>query len=93
MKEPASEPEVIHEALRDPDSVARYLHAIADGLSSGTLRFSSEDVELQLHPGSLIGFELAASKEHGRSRVRLRLTWREDPGSGTPTEGLHISSK
>ena len=64
--------------------------------SAACRRFPDElrhDVELQLHPGSLIGFELAAGKEHGRSRVRVRLTWREDPGSGAPTDVLKISSK
>lgn len=92
MKTPPAEPEVIHEALQDTDTVARYLHAIADGLASGNLRFSSEDAELQLHPRALVAFELAAGKERGRARVRLRLTWREDP-KNDPTEGLEISSR
>jgi amphi-Trp domain-containing protein len=92
MKTPLPEPEVIHEALQDPDTVARYLHAIADGLASGNLRFSSEELELHLHPRALIAFELAAGKERGRARVRLRLTWREDPKKDA-AEGLSISSR
>jgi amphi-Trp domain-containing protein len=92
MKPPQPEPEVVHEALQDTDTVARYLHAIADGLASGNLRFASEDVELQLHPRTLVAFELAAGKERGRARVRLRLTWREDP-KNEPSEALEISSR
>jgi amphi-Trp domain-containing protein len=92
MKTPQPEPEVVHEALQDTDTVARYLHAIADGLASGNLRFSNEDLELQLHPRGLVAFELAVGKERGRARVRLRLTWREDPKKDA-TEGLEISSR
>lgn len=93
MKKPSEDSEVIHEALQDPDTVARYLHAIADGLASGTLRFSSEAGALELHPKALVAFELSAAKERGRARVRLRLTWREDPKSESRPEGLEISSR
>lgn len=87
------DPEVLHEALQEPDTVARYLHAIADGIASGTLRLSSERTELELHPHGLVAFEFAAQKQHGRCRLRVRLTWREDPPPQAESEGLQIRSE
>lgn len=93
MKEPPPEADLVHEALQDRETVARYLHAIADGLASGTLRLASDQYELELHPQALIGFELNAHRDRGKARIRLRLTWREDPSARQGIEGLQIRSE
>ena len=83
--------EVSHEALQSRTAVAQYLRAIADGLESGTLRLSSEQTSLELHPQRLIGFELDGRRERGRARLRVRLAWREDTQG--EAEALRIASK
>lgn len=93
MTSSKSEFEFLHEALQDRDTIARYVHAIADGIASGTLRLSNDQREVELHPHALVGFELWANRERGRGRLRLRLNWREEPSSSEPSEGLLISSE
>lgn len=75
--------ELAHEALQDRETVADYLRAIADGLESGKLNLAGEEFAMEFYPQHLIGFELDARRERGRSRIRMRLEWREDkPGEG-----------
>ncbi len=77
-RKPSRKKELTHEALADRATVASYLRAIADGLESGKLSLQGEDVSLQLAPQRLVDFELDARRERGRSRIRVRLAWREE---------------
>lgn len=91
MKIDSSKKELAHEALQEPKTVAKYLHAIAEGLEAGNLRLTSGDVVLECRPGGLVGFELAAKRDGGKWKLRIGLAWREErPPEGEPA--LEISA-
>jgi amphi-Trp domain-containing protein len=88
---PKKELDLVHDAMQERKHVARYLRAIADGLEEGQLRLKSGEHEVELHPPTLCSFELRATTERQRVRVRVQLGWREVERSTNGGE-LEISS-
>lgn len=72
------------ETLQESDTVREYLRAIADGLSSGGLLLSTDGREIRLEPKGLLRFRCDARTGKRRTRVTIRLAWREEES----TEGL-----
>ncbi len=66
-----------HESLQDADTIQQYLKALTKGVARGKLTFSDEDGEIVLQPQGLLNLKLTASKEDGRNRVTLRITWHD----------------
>jgi amphi-Trp domain-containing protein len=66
-----------HESLQDCASIVRYLKALIEGLESGRLEFGTDDQELSLEPRGLLELEVRAKRKGGRSKVALKLGWRE----------------
>ena len=79
-----------HESLQDCDSIVAYLQALADGFKNGSLTLATKDEEVALHPHGLLRFRLEANRAAHRSRVILKVSWREDrpdqePGASSLT--------
>lgn len=66
-----------HESLQDPQSIAKYLRALIEGLESGELSFSDDKEKLKLQPQGLLELELRARRKGGRGKLQLKLAWRE----------------
>lgn len=67
-----------HESLQDTQSIQSILKALTKGIGKGRLRFSDESGEIIMEPKGLLDLKLTASREEGRHRVMLRITWQED---------------
>jgi amphi-Trp domain-containing protein len=74
----SNDEEFRHDSLQDQQSIAKYLEALVQGLQSGKLTFESDVKKISLEPHGLIELEVRVKRTHGRSRVRLRLMWREE---------------
>jgi len=72
------------ETLQETEVVRDYLRAIADGLSSGGLSLATDGREVRLEPKGLLRFRCDARKGKRRSRVTIKLAWREEES----TDGL-----
>ena len=66
-----------HDSLQDTETIQQLLKAITRGIARGKLSFSDEDGEIVMQPQGLIDVKLTASKEDGRNRMTLRLTWQD----------------
>ncbi len=76
-----------HESLQDRISIEQYLEALNRGFSSGQLKFTNEDGEIELNPRGLVNFEVRASKKQDRARLTLKFSWKDgdvkaDNGNG-----------
>jgi amphi-Trp domain-containing protein len=81
-----------YESLEDPQSIQRYLKALAEGFANGTITFSDRRGEVALEPKGLIEFEVRVSKKRDRSRLSLNLSWRPAREEGSTDAGpLSIS--
>jgi amphi-Trp domain-containing protein len=90
MSQPKTEFE--YESLEDPQSIGRYLSALADGFAKGVLAFSDRRGEIALEPRGLVEFEVRVSKKRDRSRLSLSFTWRPARESSTESGPLSITA-
>lgn len=81
-----------HESLEDAQSIARYLDALKEGLQKGTLSLENESGELQLAPHGLLGCEIRARKKGGKVKLRLQITWQQEPREGS-ADGFKIKTR
>ena len=82
-----------HESLQNVNSVKRLLSGLLDGLQQNELRFSDDDDEIVMTPQGLLHMKLTASKEDGRNRINLRLTWQDELKTIARKKSLNIESK
>ncbi len=63
----------------DPDQLATYLEAIAEGLRRERVRIAAGGRSIVLQPRGIIRLELSAETdpEKGRSSFEMELSWRE----------------
>lgn len=66
-----------HDSLQDKETIQQLLKAITKGIGRGKLEFGDEDDEILMHPQGLLDLKLTASKEEGRNRVTIRITWQD----------------
>jgi amphi-Trp domain-containing protein len=64
-----------HESLQDRETIEKLLKSITRGLGKGEMSFSDDEGEIALHPDGLLNLKVTASKEEGRERFTLRVTW------------------
>ena len=57
-----------HESLQDAESIQELLKAVS----------SDEEGEIRMEPEGLLNLKLTASREEGRHRINLRITWQVD---------------
>ena len=67
----------IHESLEDAASIVRYLEALLEGLRAGAIELEQEGESLSLHPHGLLSFEVKAKRKGDRSKIRIKLQWKE----------------
>lgn len=75
---PAQKNQFRHDSIQDAESIQHLIKAVAKGLKKGKLTFEDEDGEIVLRPEGLLNFKLTASKEDGRNRLTLRVSWQEE---------------
>ncbi len=79
-----------HESLQDADSIQDILKALAKGFAKGKLRFSDEEGKIVMDPDGLLNLKLTASKDEGRHRVTIRVTWQVTESAGKSGKSLRI---
>ena len=67
----------MHESLEDTESVVRYLEALLEGLKRGRVELEQDDESFELHPQGLVNFQVKAKRKGERSKLRLKLQWKE----------------
>ena len=77
--------EFAHDSLQDTASIGKYLEALAQGFTSGTLEFSSGKKAIKLSPTGLLELSLKAKKKDGEARLSLEVMWKE-PKRRKPTQ-------
>ena len=67
-----------HESLQDTETIQELLKSITKGIAKGKLSFSDEEGEIVMNPEGLLNLKLTATKEEGRNRLTLRVTWQDE---------------
>lgn len=82
-----------HESIQDADSIPALLKAITASFKSGELHFSEGSDEITLNPQGLLRLKVTASKEDGRNRFTLRVTWQDEETKTNRGRKLKIGKK
>ena len=64
-----------HESLQDRESIREILEAVTRGIASGKVSFSDADDKIVMKPEGLLHLKLTASREDGRQRINIRISW------------------
>jgi amphi-Trp domain-containing protein len=70
--------EFTHESLQDGESIGKYLEALAQGLRTGRLEFSSGSRHIELEPTGLLQLAVDARRKEGEARITVEVQWKED---------------
>ena len=81
-----------HESLQDRRSIKKYLKAVTDGVSKGTLSLSDDTNDLTLSPDGLIRLNVEVRGERDRRELNITLDWKEDRPEETDDSGALVIS-
>jgi amphi-Trp domain-containing protein len=81
------------ESVQDTQSIRDYLQSVIDGIDSGKIVLSTEGNELELHPDSLLKFEVKAKKKGEATKLSIKLSWRQPAAEADSEETISISSE
>ncbi|MEJ8475702.1 amphi-Trp domain-containing protein [Roseibium algae] len=80
-----------HESLQDRKTIQSLLTAINRGIAKGELHFSDETGEITLEPKDLLNLKVTATKDEGRCRLDVRISW--TPDADTPKDAGKLKVK
>ncbi len=80
----AKNEEFEHESIQDNESVGAYLESLIDGFKKGKIVLSVDSQKIELRPNNLLHFDLNARKKGSKSKLTIKLSWRDsDPGESS----------
>ena len=81
-----------HESLQDADTIQQLLKSLAKGLANGQLTFSDEEGEIALQPEGLLNLKVTATKDAGRQKLSLRVTWQTQDEVKSSKKSLQVTT-
>jgi len=81
-----------HESLQSQDSIKDLLEALTKGLAEGKVVLEDEDDTMIMEPQGLLRLKISASQDEDRSRINVRISWREEENI-PKDKNLKINSK
>lgn len=88
----ANEEDFRHDSIQDGRSIARVLAALIEGFEKGQLDVGSGEQSVHLEPSGLLELELQAKRKNGRSKLVLKVSWR-DEASDSSADELHVGAE
>lgn len=66
-----------HECIQNKHSIQQFFMTLVDGIEKGRILLSAENEQTLLMPAELIRFSIKAKKKTGKSKLSLKLTWKD----------------
>jgi amphi-Trp domain-containing protein len=83
-----------HECIQDKHSIQQFLITLVDGIEKGQIILSAENDQALLTPAELIRLSIKTKKKTGKSKLSIKLTWKDSAIETYRKKGseIHISS-
>ena len=83
-----------HESIQDKQSIQQFFITLVDGIEKGQVVLSAEKNQVLLTPAELIRFSIKTKKKSGKSKLSIKLTWKDSAIETYRKKGneIHISS-
>lgn len=83
-----------YESLQDVESIVEHLDAVIGGFRRGQLLLAANGKGVELHPAGLLRLVVEAKRGKHRSRLAIRMSWREHRGETEhSSEPLRINAE
>lgn len=66
-----------HESIQEKHSIQQFLIALVEGIEKGRIVLSAEKDQALLTPVELMRFSIKAKKKSGKSKLTIKLTWKD----------------
>ena len=66
-----------HESIQDKHSIQQFFNTLVDGIEKGRIILSAEKDQTLLTPAELMRFSIKAKKKSGKSKLTIKLTWKD----------------
>ena len=66
-----------HESIQDKQSIQQFFITLVDGIEKGQVVLSAEKNQVLLTPAELIRFSIKTKKKSGKSKLSIKLTWKD----------------
>ncbi len=88
----AKEEQFQHESLQDSKTIAKYLQALIDGFEKGEISLNSDQGNIRLIPNDLMELTIKAKKKGDKSKLSLKVSWKDTPVMGSKSDSIFIGS-
>lgn len=66
-----------HESIQDKHSIQQFFVTLVNGIEKGRIILSAENDQALLTPAELIRFSIKTKKKSGKSKLSIKLTWKD----------------
>lgn len=66
-----------HESIQNKQSIQQFFIALINGIEKGRIILTAENDQVLLTPVDLIRFSVKSKKKSGKSKLSIKLTWKE----------------
>jgi amphi-Trp domain-containing protein len=80
-----------YESYQDRQSILHFLESLREGFAKGKITLSTGTDAIVLEPKDLLNFRMKAKKKQSRSKLELKISWKEGMIESTK-EKLKIGS-
>lgn len=87
----ASAKEFKHASIEDTESIENYLNELVKGFQKKEISFKNNEEEIVMNPKGLIDFDIKAKSKDGKSKVYIKLSWKERDKNETLSKNLEIN--
>jgi amphi-Trp domain-containing protein len=67
----------VHETIQDKRSIQQFFLTLVDGIENGRVTLSADKDHALLTPSELIRLSIKAKKKTGKSKLTVKLTWKD----------------
>jgi len=66
-----------HESIQNKQSIQQFFLTLVDGIENGRITLTGEKEQIQLMPTELIRLSIKTKKKTGKSKLTVKLTWKD----------------
>jgi amphi-Trp domain-containing protein len=83
-----------YESIQDKQSIRKFFDTLIEGIEKGRIILSAENDQTVLTPAELIRFVIKTKKKTGKSKITIKLSWKDSVVENYRKKGneIHISS-
>ena len=81
------------ESVQDTETIRDFLQSLLEGIENGQVKLSTNGDQIVLKPASLLKFEVKARKKAEKTKLNIKISWKETKAvSASGSQDIAVSS-